>query len=178
MIDHGFIHSIYAFDPNGIPIEFSHNVQGIDVRKNPQMADSTPTPVAQEGPEPNFDKWPRVERPTPQKERMVSLMGALEEKDIFLRILGSKTGEEGLTITIGEENQEGEIQFCSIVASPYLAGEGCGSIGVLGPTRMEYSKLVTIVDYTARVMSEVLEHVFHKPEQGHDSADPRKVRSK
>ncbi|UCD70806.1 MAG: VOC family protein [Syntrophobacterales bacterium] len=71
VIDHGFIHSIYAFDPNGIPIEFSHNVEGIDVRKNPQMADSTPTAKAQEGPEPNFDKWPRVERPTPQKERMV-----------------------------------------------------------------------------------------------------------
>ena len=33
VIDHGFIHSIYAFDPNGIPIEFSHNVEGLDIRK-------------------------------------------------------------------------------------------------------------------------------------------------
>ena len=71
VIDHGFIHSIYAFDPNGIPIEFSHNVKGIDVRKNPQMADSAPSDATQEGPEPNFDTWPRVERPTPQEERMV-----------------------------------------------------------------------------------------------------------
>ncbi len=71
VIDHGFIHSIYAFDPNGIPIEFSHNVEGVDVRKNPTMADSIPSAIAQEGSEPRFDKWPPVERPTPQDERKV-----------------------------------------------------------------------------------------------------------
>ncbi len=52
VIDHGFIHSIYAHDPNGIPIEFSHNVEGIDVRKDPQMRDQAPSPVALEGTEP------------------------------------------------------------------------------------------------------------------------------
>ena len=112
-----------------------------------------------------------------QKERMVTLMGALEEKEIFLRILGSRAGKEGLTITIGEENQEGEIQFCSIVASPYTAGEGSGSIGVLGPTRMEYSRLVTIVDYTAQLVGDVLEHVFHKPERGQEGIGLREERS-
>ena len=71
VIDHGFIHSIYAFDPNGIPIEFSHNVEGVDVRKNPQMADSTPSTMTREGSEPKPDKWPRVERTTPQEERKV-----------------------------------------------------------------------------------------------------------
>ncbi len=110
-------------------------------------------------------------------ERMVSLMGALEEKDVFLRILGQKRGEKGLTITIGEENQEGEIQFCSIVASPYTAREGSGTIGVLGPTRMEYSKLVSIVDYTARIMSEVLARVVHTPDQSKARTGIKKVRS-
>jgi catechol 2,3-dioxygenase-like lactoylglutathione lyase family enzyme len=71
VIDHGFIHSIYAFDPNGIPIEFSHNVEGVDVRKHPQMADSTPSAITREGSAPNFDQWPRVERATPQEERKV-----------------------------------------------------------------------------------------------------------
>lgn len=37
VINHGFIHSIYAYDPNGIPIEFSHNVEGVDVRRKPQI---------------------------------------------------------------------------------------------------------------------------------------------
>ena len=70
-IDHGFIHSIYAFDPNGIPIEFSSNVKGVDVRKKPAMADSAPSEITREGSEPHPEKWPRVERPIPDKERKV-----------------------------------------------------------------------------------------------------------
>lgn len=45
VIDHGFIHSIYAFDPNGIPIEFSHNIEGKDIRKNPKMIDKAPAAI-------------------------------------------------------------------------------------------------------------------------------------
>lgn len=71
VIDHGIIHSIYAFDPNGIPIEFSHNVVGVDVRKHPQMADIVPTEAAKEGAEPLADKWPSIVKRTPQSERKV-----------------------------------------------------------------------------------------------------------
>ncbi len=71
VIDHGFIHSIYAYDPNGIPIEFSYAVPGTDVRKSPLMADREPTALAEEGPEPNSSKWPAVTKPTPKKERRV-----------------------------------------------------------------------------------------------------------
>ena len=69
VIDHGFIHSIYAHDPNGIPIEFSHNVEGIDIRKEPQMADEVPSPITEEGPEPQADQWPAVTSSTPKEER-------------------------------------------------------------------------------------------------------------
>lgn len=71
VIDHGFIHSIYAFDPNGIPIEFSHNVEGIDVRKNPSVNDSAPSSMTKEGSEPRLDKWPKVVRATSKKEWIV-----------------------------------------------------------------------------------------------------------
>jgi catechol 2,3-dioxygenase-like lactoylglutathione lyase family enzyme len=71
VIDHGFIHSIYAFDPNGIPIEFSHNVEGTNIRKNPAMADKVPSSVAREGSEPHPDKWPAVDSPTPKEARTV-----------------------------------------------------------------------------------------------------------
>lgn len=69
VIDHGFIHSIYAFDPNGIPIEFSINVKGRDIRKTPVMGDKSPTMAAKEGPEPQAGMWPAVERPTPKADR-------------------------------------------------------------------------------------------------------------
>jgi len=71
VIDHGFIHSIYAHDPNGIPIEFSHNVAGIDIRKTPQMKDQSPSIITLEGVEPNTEVWPKVERGTPVSARVV-----------------------------------------------------------------------------------------------------------
>jgi catechol-2,3-dioxygenase len=71
VIDHGFIRSIYSFDPNGIPIEFSYNVEDVDIRRNPVMADRAPSHVTQEGPEPQAEKWPPVKRPTPEEERLV-----------------------------------------------------------------------------------------------------------
>lgn len=69
VVDHGFIHSIYAFDPNNIPIEFSAPVQGVDLRKTPIMADTAPSREALKGAEPQPDVWPAVTTPTPLEER-------------------------------------------------------------------------------------------------------------
>ncbi len=71
VIDHGFIHSIYAHDPNGIPIEFSHNVEGVDIRKRPQMKDRVPSQITLEGAETQSGIWPKVTTPTPESERVV-----------------------------------------------------------------------------------------------------------
>ena len=69
VMDHGFIHSIYTFDPNGIPLEFSCEVPGVDIRKEPRMMDKDPSATTREGPEPRSEKWPPVENPTPEKDR-------------------------------------------------------------------------------------------------------------
>ena len=71
VVDHGFIHSIYAHDPNGIPVEFSHNVEGIDIRKEPRVKDKAPSAITLEGPEPQSRVWPEVVTPTPQSKRTV-----------------------------------------------------------------------------------------------------------
>ncbi len=71
VVDHGFIHSIYAHDPNGIPIEFSHSVREVDVRRHPQMRDRAPSPVAAEGAEPRSGVWPLVTEPTEKLRRVV-----------------------------------------------------------------------------------------------------------
>ena len=70
-LDHEFIYSIYAFDPNNIPIEFSTPTGKLDVRRRPQMADRSPPAEAREGPEPQSGHWPEVAEPTPVGERMV-----------------------------------------------------------------------------------------------------------
>ncbi|WP_028316509.1 VOC family protein [Desulfatibacillum aliphaticivorans] len=74
-MDHGFIHSIYAFDPNGIPIEFSWPVPGRDIRKTPVLVDKGPSETALEGPDPQPGQWPDVTKPTPQDWR-VAFAGA------------------------------------------------------------------------------------------------------
>ena len=71
VIDHVFIHSIYSFDPNGIPIEFCYEVEGHDIRKNPNLNDDNPPLSATEGAEPQPGKWPEVTHPTPKEERFV-----------------------------------------------------------------------------------------------------------
>jgi catechol 2,3-dioxygenase-like lactoylglutathione lyase family enzyme len=69
VMNHGFIHSVYSFDPNHIPIEFSVPVKTLDLRKTPRMRDRHPSKVAQEGPEPVPGCWPAVAFPTPASER-------------------------------------------------------------------------------------------------------------
>lgn len=69
VMDHGFIHSIYTFDPNNIPIEFSAPVPGFDCRAHPAMKDAAPTAAALEGAAPQPGVWPSVAHPTPHAER-------------------------------------------------------------------------------------------------------------
>jgi len=71
VIDHGFIHSIYAYDPNGIPLEFSLVIPACDIRNTPVMADREPTEAAREGSEPQPGRWPAVTAPTPKQDRRV-----------------------------------------------------------------------------------------------------------
>jgi catechol 2,3-dioxygenase-like lactoylglutathione lyase family enzyme len=71
VIDHGFIHSIYAHDPNGLAIEFSHSIGAVNIRKNPQMKDKSPSKVATEGSDPIDGVWPAVKRFTPLSKRII-----------------------------------------------------------------------------------------------------------
>lgn len=70
VVDHGFIHSVYAFDPNNVPIEFSWAVAGKDPRDHPAMVDQAPSPTTLEGPDPQPGRWPEAE-PEAEQGRMV-----------------------------------------------------------------------------------------------------------
>ena len=70
VIDHGFIFSVYSFDPNNIAIEFSCPVPGVDVSSHPIMADRHPSATAKEGAEPQPGQWP-APTPTPLAERRI-----------------------------------------------------------------------------------------------------------
>ncbi|HEX9860989.1 MAG TPA: VOC family protein [Nitrospirota bacterium] len=82
MIDHGFIRSIYTFDPNGIPLEFSCFAEGVDLVRHPVLADRDKGEAALEGAEPVAGRWPAVEEPISEDEKII-VPG--EWHDIFLK---------------------------------------------------------------------------------------------
>ncbi|MBI5062983.1 MAG: VOC family protein [Desulfatitalea sp.] len=71
VIDHGFIHSLYSFDPNRIPIEFSAPVASVNLRNPPPMHDTHPLPIALEGPNPVAGHWPEPDGAARAEERIV-----------------------------------------------------------------------------------------------------------
>ncbi len=71
VIDQGFIHSIYTFDPNGIAVEISYCLSDMDIRKQPVMADPRPSQALAEGLSPVAGAYPPITHPTPKNERKV-----------------------------------------------------------------------------------------------------------
>ena len=65
--------------------------------------------------------------------------------------------EDGLTVLIGEENSEEEMNGCSLIANSYGLGEDkMGTIAVFGPKRMDYKNIISVVNHTAKKVSELL----------------------
>ncbi|MFQ5457637.1 MAG: heat-inducible transcriptional repressor HrcA [Myxococcota bacterium] len=87
--------------------------------------------------------------------RMKALFRALEEKSKILSLLRVTLESEGVNVLIGSESEVAEMQGCTLITSRYTrAGRAAGSVGVIGPTRMSYGRIIPIVDYVARLMSE------------------------
>jgi heat-inducible transcriptional repressor len=65
--------------------------------------------------------------------------------------------ESGIMVTIGGENKEEVFQDCSLITATYhVNGKQVGSVGVLGPTRLDYARSIAIVDYLTKSMTEIL----------------------
>lgn len=92
-----------------------------------------------------------------EETRLHSLLNIIEEKNILKSILETQLDTEGVRILIGEEIDNDKVNGCSLVASSYSIGnKPVGAIGVFGPTRMDYEKVVPLVDYTGRAVSGLL----------------------
>lgn len=90
-------------------------------------------------------------------EEMVILLKAFEEKNILVKIMDKALSTEGVQVFIGGENKIKEIQNCSLVASSYGKSDDiCGTLGVIGPKRMNYSKVIPTVGYLAKRLSNYL----------------------
>jgi heat-inducible transcriptional repressor len=91
-------------------------------------------------------------------ERVRSLFDALETKRGVIDLLGRAERAEGVRIFIGSENKLFSLSGSSTIIAPYRDNKGSivGVIGVIGPTRLNYARVIPMVDYTARVVSKLL----------------------
>jgi heat-inducible transcriptional repressor len=82
---------------------------------------------------------------------------ALEQQVLVLRMLQATLGRDAVSVVIGSENTVEGMEACSLVTSAYLAGDASGSIGVLGPTRMDYLRAMAAVQAVARYLGDAFE---------------------
>ena len=87
-----------------------------------------------------------------------SVIELIEDKDIIIHIMDKKKSEgaNSVLISIGHENEDEKFKEYSLITKEYTFGETSGTVGIIGPKRMEYSKVVAIVSYLGDMLSEVL----------------------
>jgi heat-inducible transcriptional repressor len=91
-------------------------------------------------------------------DRLRSLYSALETKESWIGLLDAARDGEGVQIFIGAENELFSVAGCSVVVAPYRNSdqEIVGAVGVIGPTRINYARIIPVVDYTAQVVSRLM----------------------
>jgi heat-inducible transcriptional repressor len=85
-----------------------------------------------------------------------ALLLMIEEKQRLVRLLNEYIDGQGLTVVIGAEHLDPSLRSFSLVACTYEDGASLGTIGVIGPTRMRYSRAIAVVDGTAQAISRML----------------------
>ncbi|MDQ0190488.1 heat-inducible transcription repressor HrcA [Alicyclobacillus cycloheptanicus] len=88
-------------------------------------------------------------------EKVRPLLALLEEEGALRRVLPSSGS--GIQVRIGMENGLEPLQDCTVISATYtIAGKSVGSVGVLGPTRMDYARVMQILDYASRSLTHVM----------------------
>jgi heat-inducible transcriptional repressor len=91
-------------------------------------------------------------------DRVRQLLDDLEDKAELIRLLESARGADATRIFIGAESRLFSLSGSSVIASPYRGSDGrvIGVVGVIGPTRLNYARVIPMVDYTARTLSRLV----------------------
>ncbi len=86
-------------------------------------------------------------------QRLRDLLLLTERRELLASVLGDRGGSDGPHVTIGAEHGQPELDDLTIVTANYVVGSLQGTVGVIGPTRMPYDKVVSIVDWTSDLLT-------------------------
>jgi heat-inducible transcriptional repressor len=90
-------------------------------------------------------------------DKVKTILDLLDETPTLLKMISS--AQNGIQVRIGTENNHQAINNCSLITATYtMDGEAMGTIGILGPTRMEYGKVIGLLDFLSKNMTAVLQH--------------------
>lgn len=89
------------------------------------------------------------------EDRLRALIELTERRELLASVLGERQSGEGPQITIGTEHRTPELDDLTIITANYSVGTLQGTVGVIGPTRMPYDKVVAIVDCTSELLSKL-----------------------
>ena len=90
-------------------------------------------------------------------ERARAVLALFDEPDSMHEMVNTCLGRTGVVVTIGRENVREEMQECSVVtATVSMGGRVVGSLGLLGPTRMDYARVLGVLEFVADGLSEIL----------------------
>ena len=87
-------------------------------------------------------------------ERVRELFAALEQGERLVDLLEELLEGEGVSVTLGEKLETHGLSGCALVAAPY--GDSAGLLGVIGPTRMDYGRIIPLVGYCSRLVTDKL----------------------
>lgn len=92
-----------------------------------------------------------------ETDKLNHLLSFIEKENILANTIRQYLTFENTRIIIGSENKQKEMQNCSLITRKYkIKGKTAGAIGILGPTRMNYPRMVSIVEYISEKLSEIL----------------------
>jgi len=93
-------------------------------------------------------------------ETVRGVIGALEHRRVVLEVLAGALAGDRVSVRIGSENSVRQMQFCSVITAPYgSTGHALGSLGVVGPTRMDYNRGIATVHEVAAALGRMLSHL-------------------
>lgn len=90
-------------------------------------------------------------------EHLSKILEILESKQIILHFFNKNTDYKQISICIGEDNKEEFFKNCSVITTSYHIGHVTGTLGVIGPTRMDYPRIISLVDYMGKALTQLLE---------------------